>query len=309
MVLKQARILNFDNSLTRQKRLLSRFNPKIVDFSEFSAACRHWMSRRIRDKISGILDPHDKSAPTFIGSGDYHHISGVLLRQFQQPLTLLVFDFHPDLDVVPPRLGCGSWVSSAMRMDNIKKAVLIGVSSKDISGWRIQSLDFGSMKNSRVEIYPWQQSSTDVILRKVADNASFDVERKPLLSRIRWQQLKDGDLNVSFGRILKRIPTPGVYISIDKDCLKKQYALTNWEEGVMELDSLLFMLSLIKERFDIVGLDIGGEYSLPRPGNILKRVSLALDHPGDYSARAKTQECIDRVNEDTNIKILELLNV
>lgn len=308
MLLKQARILNFDNSLTRQKRFLSIFTPKIVDLLELSAACRHWMGSKTRDKISNILDPQDRSAPTFIGSGDYHHISGVLLRQFQQPITLLVFDFHPDLDVMPPRLGCGSWVSSALRMPNIKKAILIGVSSEDISERRIQSLDFGSLEDSRVEIYPWQHPNTKVSLRRIADNASFEVERRRLSSIIRWQQLKDGDLNSSFIRILNRIPTPGVYISIDKDCLRKQYALTNWEEGAMELDSLIFMLGLIKERFDVVGLDISGEYSLPRPNNILKMISLALDHPADYSARAKAQEDIDMVNGDTNIKILELLN-
>lgn len=308
MLLKQARILNFDNSLTRQKKLLSHFNPKIVDLRAFSSACRHWMSRRTAGKIKSVLDPRDRNVPTFIGSGDYHHISGVLIRQFQQPLTLIVFDFHPDLDIMPPRLGCGSWMSSSLEMDNIKKAILIGVSSDDISAWRIQSADLGSLKNSRLEIYPWQHRPTTVVLRKVADNASFEVKRGRLSSRIHWQELKDGDLSVLFGRVLERIPTAAVYISIDKDCLRRQDALTNWEEGAMGLDNLLFMLGLIKERFDIAGLDISGEYSPPDTKNILKRISLALDHPKDYSACANTQESIDRVNEDTNIKILELLN-
>jgi len=30
--------------------------------------------------------------------------------------------------------------------------------------------------------------------------------------------------------LIKRLPVRKVYISIDKDCLKSDFALTNWEE-------------------------------------------------------------------------------
>ena len=55
--------------------------------------------------------------------------------------------------------------------------------------------------------------------------------------------------------IKKDIP---LYISLDKDALTEQYAVTDWDQGEMTLDDLerlLYMLS----RHKIIGLDICGD--------------------------------------------------
>jgi len=307
MLSQTVRILNFDNSLINQQKLRAKFNPEIVDLRDFSCAARHWMSAATAAGIQKILLPQDKNNPTFIGSGDYHHISSLLISQFQQPLSLIVFDYHPDWDILPPRLGCGSWISQVLKNDNIKKVILVGISSDDISTFHIQSANLAALKNSRLEIYPWQHPPATVFARRVPDNFSLEVKRGLFSSRIGWRQLKEQNLNVAFPEILKRIPTEEVYLSIDKDCLRREDSLTNWEEGCFSLGDLALMLKLIREKFDIAGVDITGDYSSPSVKNIFKKFTLGLDHPKDYSAAGKEQPLIDAVNQETNIRILELL--
>jgi arginase family enzyme len=307
MLSGSVRILNLDQSLTRQQKLCAKFNPAIVDLTDFSSAARHWLTTTTARRINSLLNPRDRNAVTFIGSGDYHHLCSLLIEKFQQPLSLVVFDYHPDWDVMPPRLGCGSWVSNVLKRDNIKKAILVGVSSEDISTFRIQTANLASLKSNRLEIYPWQHGPTAVIARRVPDNVSLEVTRGLFLNKIRWRQLKQENLKGFFTQVLKRIPTKEVYVSIDKDCLRNEESLTNWEEGCFSLEDLMMMLGLIKERFDIVGLDLSGDYSRPRVRNIFKRISLAWDHPRNYSASGKEESLIDATNEQTNIRILELL--
>jgi hypothetical protein len=96
-------------------------------------------------------------------------------------------------------------------------------------------------------------------------------------------------------------------VSIDKDSLAAEYALTNWEEGFLSLEQLLLALSLIKEKRDIIGADITGEYSIPFSKGRIRSFFSRLDHPKDFTAKEKPQALIDAVNEKTNLKILEAL--
>ncbi len=102
---------NFDGSLFRQTRLIERYRPDIIDLYGIGPSCRLWANKKTAAAIQAALQPQAQHAITFLGSGDFHHMSHLLVRQFAEPLTLIVFDFHPDWDILPPRLGCGSWVT------------------------------------------------------------------------------------------------------------------------------------------------------------------------------------------------------
>ena len=108
-------------------------------------------------------------------------------------------------------------------------------------------------------------------------------------------------------QILQRCESRKAYISIDKDCLRQDHALSNWEQGRFSLDELLRMLKVLQETMDIVGLDITGEYSAPVVAGRIKALCSRLDHPADYSARLASAEKIDTINEETNLRILDLL--
>lgn len=306
MLSDTVRILNFDGSLLRQTGLIERYRPDIVDLSEVGPSARLWTNKKNAAAIQAALQPQAKHAITFLGSGDFHHISHLLVRQFAEPLTLIVFDFHPDWDILPPRLGCGSWVTRTLGLPNINKVLLLGTSSDDLSSPAIQTGNLRALKDNRLEIYPYQHEPTKVLLRNVPPNSSIHAGRRKFFSKITWTELQGRNMENVIGSVLQRCSTKA-YISIDKDCLRPEHALTNWEAGRFSLDELLQLLKILQENMEIVGLDITGEYSEPVVSGSMKALCSRFDHPARYSARAASSESIDTINEETNLRLLELL--
>ena len=222
-------------------------------------------------------------------------------------MSVIDFDFHPDWFMASPRPNCGSWINDVLKKKNILKCILIGVSSSDISNFPLYTANFKALENDRVEIYPYSHKPSVVYFRKVPDNISVEVERSPFRSRIFWSELKGKNLAEFFLHVLKRLPTKNVYLTIDKDCMNKDAALTNWEEGRLSLDDLLLMLKLIKDNTDIVGADITGDWSDIVIKGMAKSIVSKLDHPKNFSAKAMPKAEITRLNEETNLRILETL--
>lgn len=83
--------------------------------------------------------------------------------------------------------------------------------------------------------------------------------------------------------------------------------MTNWEEGKFSLDELLLFLKLIKESLDIVGLDITGDYSPIKVKGAIRKISSFLDHSKKVKAAQLPESVATTINEDTNLKILEVI--
>ena len=307
MLSQSIRILDFDASVSQQQNLLHRYPHQVINLQDLASNARLWMNRHTNDAIAERIREASGRRVTFLGSGDFHHLTSLLLDEFREPISLIVFDFHPDWDILPPRFGCGSWVTEALKRKNILKCLLIGIASDDLSCPWIQSANLNALSRDRLEIYPYSHSPSLVFLRKIPRNVSLRVEKKFLHSRIYWDELKTKNLKDFFLKIIGRLPTKNVYVSIDKDCLKNEYALTNWEEGKLALDELLMLLKLIKENLDIAGLDITGDYSKISVSGRLKGILSRLDHPKEVGADKFLEEEITMVNESTNLKILEAL--
>ena len=308
MLNHKIRILNFDNSIISQKALLSKQETEIIDLLDLGPRARHWMSAKTRSVIQQRIRNSSKDAITFIGSGDFHHISEILISQFSEPIVVISFDFHPDWVVLPPRFGCGSWISEVLKKENIAKCVLLGVSSNDISDPHIRDGDLNSLADDRLEIYPYTHSPTKAYFKSIPKNVSLKVEEGLFFKKIYWNELKNRNPVDLMQDILKRVLTNKVYISIDKDCLKADFALTNWEEGLMSLDELLLMLKIIKENKEIVGLDITGDYSPIRVEGLVRKITSYLDHLKAIKAESLPESNVNSVNETTNLKILEILS-
>jgi len=305
MLNKSIRILNFDNSIIQQSGLLCRYPAQVVDFTALGSSARLFMSGAVRKKIADRLNPQEKNHPTFLGSGDFHHISEVLTSQIEEQACLIVFDFHPDWDSLPPRFGCGSWVAQALKNKNISKCVLVGMGSGDLSGFSLQAASLGALVDDRLEIYPFRRKPSRVYFRPIAKNNSIIAKKGFLSNRIIWHELAVEDLTEFTLGLIKRLPTRKVYISIDKDCLKSDFALTNWEEGCLSLEQLLTMVRLMRDNLDIIGLDITGDYSYPVISGRFKAIISRLDHPKGFTADSCTRDLILKVNEQTNLKILQ----
>ncbi|MFZ2357521.1 MAG: hypothetical protein WAW67_06860 [Candidatus Omnitrophota bacterium] len=305
---KPVRILNFDDSILKQKNLLSRYKTEVIDLKGLAPQARYFLNAKIRSLIERRIKSSAKDSITFLGSGDFHHISEILISQFNEPISCISFDFHPDWEIVPPRFGCGSWVSEVLRRKNILKFILVGASSNDLDSFNIQNGNLDSLKDDRVEIYPYAHQASLTFFKKVPRNVSIGVLDGVLFERIYWHELKDRNLNEFFPGILRRIPQKKVYISIDKDCLKNDFSLTNWEEGMFSLDELLLMLKLIKDNMDIVGVDITGDYSPIVVEGLFKKAASYFDHPKKLKAKILPEATVTAINEDTNLKILQLFN-
>jgi len=305
MLNKAIRILNFDNSIIQQSKLLCQYPAEVIDFTSLAPTARLFMSGAVRQKIVDSLILQEKNYPTFLGSGDFHHISEILTSQINQPASLVVFDFHPDWDILPPRFGCGSWVSQALKNKNISKCVLLGMGSDDLSGFALQTGNLAALVESRLEIYPFMHKPSRVYFRSIAENNSIVVKNGFLSSRIIWHELEKEDSAEFTLKLIKRLPAQKVYISIDKDCLKSNFALTNWEEGALRLDQLLTMLKLMRNNLDIIGLDVVGDYSVPAISSRLKAVFSRLDHPKRLAVDNCPADLILKINEQTNLAILQ----
>ena len=306
---RNVRILNFDDSVTSQKGLVARFSPEIIDLRDLAPRARFWLNPECKNIIQGRLKDSRKDAVTFLGSGDFHHITGILVGGFSEKACVISFDLHPDWTVLSPLLSCGSWVTAALKKKkNVVKVILLGSSSLDTSIFSLYAGDLGSLKNDRVEIYPYSQHPSTVFFRKVPDNISFDIKRGPFFTRIFWNELNSKNLVEFFLHVMKRLPSKKVYLTIDKDCLKKEYAATNWQEGRMSLDELLLMIKLIKDNTEIVGADITGDYSEISVDGAVKKIFSRMNHPRENTAGNLQEAFITQVNEETNLRILDTLS-
>lgn len=305
------RILDFDGSVLEQNRLLNFFckspnSAQIIDFKDIAPSCRYMATSRQLSKIKHKLENTLSDAITFYGSGDFHHISSVLISQVQYPVSVIVFDNHPDWDTMSPCISCGSWIREICKMDNVKKVILLGQSSNDLSTAGMFTAYFKGIKNRKLEIFPYERNLSRVYFHYLKSCESFGSKCDFFGSTISWNNLRQKNINF-LDELLKHIPTENVYVSIDKDCLMKQYALTNWEEGLLPLEWLLKALSAIKSQKNIVGMDITGEYSPILIKNPLKKFLSFFDHPKQAAKSVEYSEIIS-TNETTNLKILELFS-
>ncbi len=261
------RVLDFDGSIAKQNRLLDRYKADIIDFTDIAPEARFWLNRICREEIKKKIGASDRSAVTFLGSGDFHQVTEILISEFSDPMIVIDFDFHSDLTILAPPYTCGSWLKTTLKNKNILKCIITGV--------------------------------------KITNTLSFT---RHLFDKVLINEPGEGGVVGSFRDIIEKFSNKKAYITIDKDCLTSKYALTNWEEGKLSLEDLISMLKIAKDKLDVVGVDITGDYSdINIKGSIKGGISY-LDHPGKFSARGVPAPEISRINEETNLRLMEALS-
>ncbi|MED0687476.1 arginase family protein [Anoxybacillus ayderensis] len=126
--------LNFDNTYTWQRNLL-RFPHEWIDMYDIEGTNLYCDDDAIKEIEKRIARRHTRGM-TLIGSGNYHYVSYVLLKQFHEPFTLVLFDHHTDMNeqTLFPLLSCGSWVSYAQKnVPTLKHVVIIGSATSYVS--------------------------------------------------------------------------------------------------------------------------------------------------------------------------------
>ena len=291
--------LSLDNALDTQSVLRDQ-GGLTVEARDLGPALRLWsrppalasLTARLRDRAPAGEAPD----LVFAGSGDFHHVTPLLIERAiaasgAGPVTVVHFDNHPDWVRFENGLHCGSWVGRAARLSGVAKVITVGVCSADIDHPETKRADLSLVAEGRVELYPYRAPDGGPILR-IGDRS--------------WPSMvamgRDGFLNL----LVSRIETDAVYVTIDKDVLCDNDAVTNWDQGRLSLDGLERLVRAVAERARLIGADVVGDWSPPRYGpdllsNLLKRGEAFLDQP-----RGGVPGDLSRINEATNLRLLSL---
>ena len=285
------RLLDLDGSLLGLPALAQWAElAQVLDMRDLGEPLRLWATASGLEDFRRRLDeapPLPGLGPeiTFMGSGDYHHLAAVLIGRAAGPLSVIHFDNHPDWVRLPPAWHCGSWVNRVLDMPHVARVVTIGPCSDDLVWPQLKGGNLAALASGRLELWPWRHAP------------SHRLGAPPLT----WRNLGDetdwaGRLSAIFGSL----PTASVWVSIDKDVLRPEEAITNWDQGEMPLSVLTRALRLLAREKTILGIDVCGEYSSPRFVSLWKRLSAWFDHPSVCRARQPLWR-----NNATNHSLLE----
>ncbi|HEX3363876.1 arginase family protein [Phenylobacterium sp.] len=301
----RAALLHLDAALTGQEALAERVaqgGGRALDARQLGPALRLWsrppaleqLRQRLRDDLPASTGP----AMVFSGSGDFHHISPLLLERALEAadcpaVTVLHFDNHPDWVQFGPGVHCGSWVGWAARMPQVARVLTVGVCSPDIRRPNPRRADLDLVTEDRLELYAYREPDG-------ADAVALCGRSWPTIEAM-------GE--TAFAEFLAgRVPTEAIYITIDKDVLAPADAATNWDQGRTSLDFLKRLIAPLLASHRVIGADVVGDWSAAVYGGgplagLMKRGEALLDQPWSRPAAAACA-----ANEEVNLELLDLIS-
>jgi len=219
-------LLNFDQTYFPQQEL-QKYADYWLDLNDINHT-NYYCEQDSCHSIEQRIKQHANQGITFIGNGNYHYVTYLLLSKMKEPFSLVLFDHHTDMKmdtIFSQLISCGSWVAHAiLQLPLLKKVILVGIKHSYTS-----------------QIH---QGLTSKVVSVPID----------LIRKISFDQLTE--------HILSMIETEAVYISIDKDVMSRNDVMTNWDQGEMELNVLLSLLQQLISHKRVEGMDICGEISL-----------------------------------------------
>jgi len=231
----------------------------LVDARDWGPPLRFCAPTRIVERF--FKEVESRLAPfTLYGSGDFHYLSALWLRQFRETLVLVSFDNHPDWAITPPKWACGGWINRALELPQVKHVSIWGCGNFEY--WWPHNI-LGNRKaerKGRLEVHPWAD-----------DRPLKDRESPGAILRDNWLP--------QFDEFATKLRGANVYTTIDLDCLRADDAATNWENGTFTVDDIAWALGNLREHARIIGGDICGAYSTPRYARWKQEFAANWDHP------------------------------
>ncbi|MBN1944464.1 MAG: arginase family protein [Bradymonadales bacterium] len=243
---RKVTILNFEPSWSERLRCLSD-EAEVIRLEDVPG-CRRASEPQTLDLLRERLCRRTTGSVVFLGSGDYHHITRLLLERIDTPFSLLLFDNHPEL--LPPPffgqlLGCGSWLSSAVDdLPHLMQVALVGTAFESL-------MEVEPARLARILYLP-----VDPIDHHLAACPRDAQKALTVLGAIRPQ-----GIDKAIGDLLDRLPPGAIYISVDKDVLAADQVTTTWSQGQMTTAELVAAVTLLVSRRPLAGMDICGDLS------------------------------------------------
>jgi arginase family enzyme len=296
-------LLDLDGALDGQAALVDEamtVGGEVIDARDLGPRLRLWSRpadlEALRERLRARMPP-DGPELVFAGSGDFHHVTPLLLERaieasYTEPVTVIHFDNHPDWVLFDNGMHCGSWVGRAARLPGVARVITVGVCSRDIDRPKASGADLDLIAEGRLELYAYRDP-------RGAATVTLCGRQWPTVQTLGEAAFAD--------LLLSRIATDAVYITIDKDVLRSEDAVTNWDQGQTSLVLLETLIQRIGERHRLIGADVVGDWSAPHYGpgllpGLLKRGEALLDQPW----RGPDRRSAGRLNEAVNQRLLRL---
>jgi hypothetical protein len=150
------RVLDLDGSLTERSDLLH--DRQLVPLRGWGPrlrlACSFGAFRHFEADLDDLLSTTDEApALSFVGSGDFHHVSLALLRRLQTPFNLLVLDNHPDWMRGLPFLHCGTWLYHATKLPLCRSVFHVGGDVDFDNRYRWMA-PWPALRSGRLTVFP-----------------------------------------------------------------------------------------------------------------------------------------------------------
>lgn len=268
----------------------------VIDLADWQDEIRYGCSMHAFARLGDLLDremPPDYGT-VFMGSGDFHHVSALLVEKAcsklepSDSLELVILDNHPDNMRFPFGIHCGSWVSHAAKLSRVSHIHVLGITSGDIGvahAWenRLRPLYTGKLTYWCMDVdVSWMKT---VGLGHAARR--FDSP----------DELVEAFVEIQCHRQLP------VYLSIDKDAFSKETVCTNWDQGRMTEPNLVRIIDVLKSR--LIASDINGEVSNWTYQNRWKRCLSWMD--GQEPVPGEQLQVWQKQQQEFNSRVLAAL--
>jgi hypothetical protein len=264
--MSQPLILDFDGSV---KPLPGAKSIPLVGWQELIRfGCRRKPLCALGQELAPVLDP--PPPVVFLGSGDYHHVSYLLIERLQslgKRIQVVVLDNHPDNMRYPFGIHCGSWVWHASRLPFVSRVLVVGITSRDVETGRLWENHLTPLFSGKIAYYCLQRDLRMFDLLGIRGCRSFP-SAPALLDA----------LPAAFATS----PEP-VYLSIDKDVLAGDVVRANWDQGVLRIEDLTEIIRMLQGR--ILASDVVGDVSSYRYRSRFKRFLSGLDRQPEITGR------------------------
>ena len=291
----RVRVIDLDGSVAAQgplAALAAEGLARVIDMRKDAPGMRIIARRSAIHAFSDALNtaflPGRGPEVTFYGSGDFHHLTAALVARHDGPLTLVHVDNHPDWVRFPATFNCGAWVNRALELPQVRKVVTIGPCSGDLKWPQFKGANLAAIRSGQLTLFPWQAAPSRALGHPGG--------------HIHWRNLAVESYDGFLDSLTEEIPTRAVYLTIDKDALTHEDAITNWDQGQMRLAHVEALVTWLAQNHQIVGADICGDYSTPLFSDVFRATLAWFDHPG---AQEHADDAL-AVNARTNAALLNV---
>jgi hypothetical protein len=294
------RILDLDGSVAQQPRLAACATD-ILDADtwgpQLRMACRWEAFARFEVDLARRMNSTRDRAPalSFLGSGDFHHLSLAMVGRVPRRFNLLVIDNHPDWMRGVPFLHCGTWVYHAARLPWVDRVFHVG-GEVDFDNYYRHAAPWKLLHSGKIVALPAIRQMTG---RRWSRTPHETLRSHPevVVDRERLEELL-GPYRLD----LARHP---LYVSLDRDVLTAEHAAINWDSGRLTPPEVFDVLDAFRDASQsLIGMDVVGDWSPVRVRGLGRWLLHMTEHPRDAVDSGAAQ----RLNEAFNLALIERMS-